>query len=159
ALPGIGKYTAGALRNLCFGILTPAIDGNITRVLARITNQRDRIDTRSFQTKIAESFLDYGQGATASEYFQSLMELGEQVCLPNPRCADCPVRTDCVSFRAGSTSRIPRMPKLKKKETFHWYFLILRSGARFYFAQNHDRPFLKQAWMPPDHLASKPISN
>jgi A/G-specific adenine glycosylase len=157
ALPGIGKYTAGALRNLCFGILTPAIDGNVTRVLARITNRREMIHTPKFQTKIAESFLDFGQDAPASEYFQSLMELGEQVCLPKPRCSDCPVQTDCLSFKAGCSSKIPRMPKLRPKETFHWYFLILRSAGRLYFAQNHDRPFLKQAWMPPDHLASKPI--
>ncbi|HSP06668.1 MAG TPA: A/G-specific adenine glycosylase, partial [Acidobacteriota bacterium] len=61
-LPGIGIYTAGAIKNLCFGELTPAIDGNIGRVLARLTGCSVPMSGREFRRKMSAAFMEYGAG-------------------------------------------------------------------------------------------------
>ncbi|HLE17628.1 MAG TPA: hypothetical protein VI728_05000, partial [Syntrophales bacterium] len=113
SLPGIGPYTAGAIRNICFDLLTPTADGNISRVLARITNNRHRMSTHAFRTEIARSFLEWGQDAPPGEYLQSLMELGEQICLPKPECPRCPMQKLCLAYKKRSVLKIPQRPVKK----------------------------------------------
>lgn len=154
ALPGIGKYTAGALSNLCFGRLAPAIDGNIARVLARISNCNALYGTTDFHKRIEDVFLQVGKGAPVADYFESLMELGERICLPTaPDCPSCPVRAGCAAHRKGAQTSIPRMPAKKKTAEFHWYFLILQQGNSGFYVQNPRRDFLKSAWLFPDVLS------
>jgi A/G-specific adenine glycosylase len=145
-LPGIGRYTAGAIRNLCFGLLTPAIDGNIRRVLTRITEQN-----------IEDTFVAFGAEAPASEYFQAWMELGEQICLPAPKCSACPIPKYCSAYKNGTTERRPLSKK--KTATYHWYFLLLKKGEATYYVRNSQREFLKEAWIFPDVLSSTGLTN
>ncbi len=158
ALPGIGPYTAGALRNLCFDELTPAIDGNIGRVLARITNDPHRIDSKLFREEIQRTFLQLGHGAPAGDFFQSLMELGERICLPIPDCNHCPVRFDCLALKNGTIAQIPNRPKKKKVQRYYWYLLLLQKGTAYRFVQNAKRDFLKDSWIFPDVLSGKRLS-
>jgi A/G-specific adenine glycosylase len=158
ALPGIGKYTAGALSNLCFGRLAPAIDGNIARVLARISNCSARYGSKDFHNRIEDVFLHYGEGAPAADYFQSLMELGERICLPAPDCPSCPVRGHCAAYLNGNQASIPRMPAKRKQTAFHWYFLMLRRGNRHLYVQNPNREFLKSVWLFPDVLSKSKMN-
>lgn len=145
-LPGIGKYTAGAIRNIAFGILTPALDGNIQRVLSRMMLS---------QEKLEENFLSLGESAPASDFFQALMELGERICLPDPECSICPLRKDCKARKMGVQRDFP--PKKIRKETriFHWYLLILNSKGAAYYVRNRDRAFLKNVWIFPDVLLTE----
>lgn len=158
SLPGIGPYTAGALRNLCFHELTPAIDGNISRVLARIANDSHRIDSKIFRDDIKRMFLELGDGMPAGEFFQSLMELGERVCLPKPDCPRCPVRFACLAHRNGTVPQIPRRPQKRKEQTYHWYLLLIRKGNAYCFVQNNKREFLKESWIFPDVLRKRKLS-
>lgn len=156
-LPGIGRYTAGAIRNLCFGLLTPAIDGNTRRVLARITANEGNPDSKGFQASIETAFLDFGKEAPSSEYFQSLMELGERVCLPEPRCSSCPVTSHCRAHRSNKQRSIPMVAAKQTTLSVHWYFLVIRKKEKAYFIRNPKRSFLKNAWLFPDVMSSKAL--
>jgi A/G-specific adenine glycosylase len=142
-LPGIGKYTAGAIRNIAFGILTPALDGNIQRVLSRLTLSQQNLE---------EAFLFFANSASSSDFFQALMELGERVCLPDPECAICPVRKHCSARKSGLQKEFPPKKLRKITKVFHWYLLVLNSSGATYFVQNRNRAFLKNAWIFPDLL-------
>ena len=106
ALPGIGRYTAGAIASFAFDRSTPIIDGNIARVLARLLNFREPIDTTSGAQvlwQIAEALLPKRGGCLHNS---ALMELGALVCTPRaPQCLICPVREHC---RAENPESLPR---------------------------------------------------
>ena len=149
-LPGIGKYTAGALLNICFNRLTPAIDGNIRRVLSRLLMSNSNLES---------SFTTAGKGAPAADFFQSLMELGERICLPVPLCSNCPVARYCKACEAGLQKEFPRRTNTKRTQIFHWYLLVLKSNGSAYYLLNPSRPFLKAAWIFPDLLVSEKLSS
>lgn len=113
-LPGVGHYTAGAIAAFAFDLPVPAIDANIARVLARLTDFQHPIDTPSgldALTQTAKSLLPQtGKGGRALT--GALMELGALVCSPKrPRCEDCPIRSEC---KAADPERLPiKSPKKK----------------------------------------------
>ncbi|MCI0613695.1 hypothetical protein L0244_11965 [bacterium] len=158
-LPGIGRYTAGALRNVCFDELTPAIDGNTGRVLARLTLNDSNPAGKKYLAALEESYLDIGKDAPPAEFFQALMELGEQVCLPQPDCLHCPVRNYCMAFEKGMQTAIPMRKIRKRVEPYYWYFLLLQNSRSFYLIQNPRRSFLRDAWLFPDLLVQHKLNN
>src|ERR1044071_631229 len=88
-LPGIGRYTAGAIASIAFGQRAPAVDGNVARVLARGLGRTGR------EWETADALLP---DKTCGEFNQALMELGALVCVPvNPRCERCPMWTVCAT--------------------------------------------------------------
>ncbi len=98
SLPGIGEYTAGAIASIAFGKRAAAVDGNVLRVMARLTDDnRDVMSTvpRRELTALVRTLVPE---ENAGAFNQGLMELGETVCIPNaaPRCAVCPVREYCA---------------------------------------------------------------
>jgi A/G-specific adenine glycosylase len=97
-LPGIGRYTAGAIASIAFGERAPLVDGNVARVFARIFNIRANIKllaTQKYLWSIAETLLP---ATDCGDYNQALMELGALICLPvNPKCDQCPMRQICVA--------------------------------------------------------------
>jgi A/G-specific adenine glycosylase len=157
-LPGIGKYTAGALSNVCFEKLTPALDGNIIRVLSRIVQNDLPRDSAAFRKKLEHAFMKIGAKLRPSEYFQSLMELGEKVCLPEPKCPECPVRNFCEARRKNTVDRIPRSRIKRRPVTYYWYLLALRRNQHHFYVQNSSREFLKEAWLFPDVLSDEVLS-
>ena len=92
-LPGIGRYTAGAVSSIAFGNPDPVLDGNVKRVLARILALRDPVDTGRGEKKLwktAENWVK--ESKSPGDFNQALMELGALVCLPEkPQCGVCPV--------------------------------------------------------------------
>jgi A/G-specific adenine glycosylase len=103
ALPGIGPYTVGAIRSIAFRDPAPIVDGNVTRVLARLTATA-RPDPRDLWSMAAELV-----PAERPDLFnQALMELGALVCTPRaPRCTDCPLTRTCAARRAGDPESYP----------------------------------------------------
>lgn len=113
ALPGIGEYTAAALRSIAFGADELALEGNLRRVLARLFELR--LDPRSpggmrELRRLGESILPAGR---SSEFNQALMDLGATVCIPrSPRCEQCPLSEDCQAYRRGVQEQLPvRSPR------------------------------------------------
>lgn len=128
SLSGIGEYTAGAIASIAFGIPVPAVDGNVLRVLARLTGSQEDVmkpTVRKVMTALAASLVPQSRPAS---FNQGLMELGERICLPNtmPRCDACPIATSCAvagTERAASLPvRAPKKPRRIEKKTV---FVIL----------------------------------
>lgn len=117
ALPGVGRYTAGAICSIAFNQPTPVLDGNVMRVLARLMGWREDphapgADNRWWACAqdlvTAASRLTSPAGQQCGALNQALMELGATLCTPRqPQCPQCPLRQDCAAFRLGLTEEIP----------------------------------------------------
>jgi A/G-specific adenine glycosylase len=115
ALAGIGDYTAAAVASIAFGLPHAVVDGNVLRVVARVTDDASDIGaaaTRERFRELAQSWLDARQPGA---FNQALMELGATVCLPrNPMCLVCPVAGHCGARESGRAAELP--VKLRKQE-------------------------------------------
>jgi A/G-specific adenine glycosylase len=106
-IPGIGRYTAGAIASVAFEQHAPIVDGNVGRVVARLFG----VDATEYWTE-AERLVD--ACTSPRDFNQALMELGALVCKPkNPTCLLCPLRADCVALTTGRIDELPA-PKPKK---------------------------------------------
>jgi len=106
-LPGVGEYTMGAVASIAFGIPTPAVDGNVRRVFARLFDEANA--TPAWLRETAERFVTRDR---AGDWTQALMELGATVCTPtSPRCDVCPVMAWCESNAAGTVDERPARPR------------------------------------------------
>lgn len=118
-LPGIGRYTAGALASIIYGMDEPALDGNLKRVYARLFDVKKPVNSTEGEKllwKIAHENLPKGK---AAEFNQALMDLGARVCTPkNPRCEVCPIARDCKAKARGVQHLRP--VKLAKKIVPHY---------------------------------------
>lgn len=114
-LPGLGRYTAGAIASIVFGQAAPIVDGNVARVFLRISAKPTATDTAmSWAWKRAERLatLAHRLGVVAS-FNEGLMELGATICTPGaPRCGSCPVTDLCAARAKGKQGSIPK-PKAK----------------------------------------------
>lgn len=127
ALPGVGKYTAGAVLSFAFGKPAPLVDGNVARVLSRLMDSDGEIDRGPMMRKLwewAEALLDRRHPRV---FNSALMELGQQVCRPGePDCLVCPVARYC---RTREPSRLPRKKAvLPPTEVEEWVIFARRGG-------------------------------
>ncbi len=117
-LPGIGSYTAGAISSIAFGLAEPSVDGNVLRVLKRISASFDDITKEKVKKELEEDVRAIMPKDRPGDFNQSLMELGATVCLPNgkPLCEQCPVMHLCQAFHQGVELQIPVKPQKKKRK-------------------------------------------
>ena len=131
-LPGIGEYTAGAMASLCFNEPVPAVDGNVLRVMARVTGSRKNVMEADTKKEVA-ALLTSIMPPQAGSFNEGLMELGELICLPNtlPLCSDCPIREHCTAYKKNTVTELPvRIKQIKrKKEEKTVYLLVTEEGA------------------------------
>ena len=107
-LPGIGKYTAGAIMSIAFNKNNPIVDANIERVFARLFNLEKPVKETEMQAFIWEKARELLPTDRAREFNQALMELGALVCIArNPRCRICPISNNCQAFELDSVSKRP----------------------------------------------------
>ena len=126
ALPGIGEYTAGAICSIAYDLPTPAVDGNVLRVCARLLNDPSPIDAPATKKQITARLAEiYPQ--EAGNFTQALMELGATVCGPNrkPDCAGCPCMRFCLGFRNGTAESLPvKSPKKSRRQEDMTVFIL-----------------------------------
>ena len=130
ALPGIGEYTAGAICSIAFGQPTPAVDGNVLRVCARLTDDASPIDLAQTKQKVRTALAAI-YPPNAGEFTQSLMELGATLCGPHraPGCGQCPCKDFCLGFSRGSAQTLPvKAPKKEKRTEEKTVFLLSCQG-------------------------------
>lgn len=97
-LPGIGRYTAGALRAFAHGLPAVLVDGNVSRVLARLLDDERPIDDAAGGRRLWQWAAELADDQRPREYHAALMELGQQVCRPRqPDCLQCPVAGFCAA--------------------------------------------------------------
>jgi A/G-specific adenine glycosylase len=108
ALPGFGRYTAGAVASIAFDLEAPAVDGNVSRVLSRILAVEGDAHGREQSASIWHCAEDLTRGESPGDVAQSLIEIGAIVCTPrSPRCGACPVEEHCRARSLGRESEIP----------------------------------------------------
>jgi A/G-specific adenine glycosylase len=128
ALAGVGDYTAAAVASIAFGLPYAAVDGNVRRVIARLTNGKGDA------AAAADLLLDRNN---PSRWNQAMMELGATVCLPRePLCGVCPVAQACEAFRRG-TQRELALKRHKPETIFiNKTLLVIRRGGRVLLTQS-----------------------
>ena len=118
-LPGIGRYTAGAIASIAFGEAAPVLDGNVIRVFARLTDLKDDVTEPEVKSRLWELAEEWLPPQRPGDYNQALMELGRVICKPrNPTCNKCPVRADCMAYQHGTQNLRP--VKKAKAATPHY---------------------------------------
>jgi len=148
ALPGVGRYTAGAVASIAFGRDVPAVDGNARRVLCRVLEIREDVTRRATQASLetlTASLLPAGQ---AGAFNEALMELGAAVCTPrSPHCDRCPLCDLCQARARGDPESLPmRRPR---KPVPHYEVaaaVTIRDDGRVLLAQRNADDMLGGLW-------------
>ena len=126
-LPGIGEYTAGAIASICFNEQVPAVDGNVLRVISRLTASHKNVLLPEVK-KETEAMLRAIIPPQAGDFNEGLMELGEMICLPNtiPLCGECPLADYCLARQQGIAAELPvRIKQMKRKKEEKTVFLLV----------------------------------
>jgi A/G-specific adenine glycosylase len=138
ALPGIGRYTAGAISSIAFGLPEPILDGNVVRVLTRVFGIEGDPKGKEVNAQLWEAAraMVSVPKIEPSKLNQALMELGALVCLPRqPRCAECPVRQYCFAFRTHRVADFPALAARKAPTERRFIALVAREEDRFLVRQ------------------------
>jgi A/G-specific adenine glycosylase len=158
ALPGIGRYTAGAICSIAFNQPTPILDGNVIRVLTRlfgITNNPKEKTTNARLWQLAEDLVGRAKNAkvakeksssqpsqhsrdtdSCSHLNQSLMELGALVCTPrNAQCLICPVKKICIAFKENRVEELPNLGKREAATARHFIAFAVECDGKFLVQQ------------------------
>jgi len=155
ALPGVGRYTAGAIASVCFDAPTPIVDANVARVLLRVEGRRLAISDPAAQRFAWERAEALVRAATSPAAFnEGLMELGALVCTPRtPRCLSCPLKARCAAFERGLQDAIPvRAVKADPPTTHHAAVVVRARGVDhevFLVEQRPDRGLWARLWQAP----------
>jgi len=151
SLPGIGRYTVGAIASMAFGLDEPTLDGNLRRVFARLFDVEEFADSPAGEKilwGLAAQNLPKGQ---AGDYNQALMDLGATICLPkNPRCLLCPLMGLCKARENGTQDARPVLkPKKGTPQYIHAAAVVLRRG-RVLLSQRPAEGLLGGMWEFPN---------
>lgn len=151
SLPGIGEYTAGAICSIAFNAPTPAVDGNVLRVVSRILDDATPIDLPAVKAGTQKA-LAAVYPAESGDFTQALMELGATLCGPNrkPECGKCPCRAFCLGSQNGTAEALPVKSPKKSKRTEEKTVFILRCEDRYALEKRPDSGLLAGLWQFPN---------
>ncbi len=166
SLPGIGRYTAGAVASIAFGQAKPILDGNVIRVLTRLDGLRECVKDQAVKERLWQRADALVQRVNRSrsesknpcgDFNQSLMELGALVCVPrNPACDACPLRTLCLARRDGLQDVLPNKGERKKMVARHFLALVMRREGEFLVRQRQKETVNRGFWeFPATELSAK----
>jgi A/G-specific adenine glycosylase len=131
-LPGVGRYTAGAVASFAYNDPHPILEANSARVLARIFAVRENIKSAPAQAKLwthASNLIPLGKARLLN---YAMMELGALICTPsNPQCTKCPVSTHCTAFAKNLQHKLPVLPEKREKIAKAYSCVVLRSGDEY----------------------------
>lgn len=150
-LPGVGEYTAGAVCSICFDAPTPAVDGNVLRLISRLTDDPSPIDVPATKKAVTTALKEV-YPARAGEFTQALMELGATLCGPNraPECEKCPCREFCLGYLRGTAAALPvKIPKKEKRQEDRTVFIFSCDG-RYALEKRPDKGLLAGLWQFPN---------
>jgi A/G-specific adenine glycosylase len=150
-LPGIGRYTLGAIASIAFGMDVSALDGNIKRVYARIFDVTAPVDSPAGEKILWELADQNLPGENAGDYNQALMDLGATICVPkNPRCLICPVTRLCKARQNGTQAQRPvKSPRKEVPHYVHATAVVIEKG-RVLLSQRPSRGLLGGMWEFPN---------
>ena len=143
-LPGIGSYTAGAVASIAFKRPVVAVDGNVLRIITRLTADDTDVLSEKFKKQIQAELLKIVPHNRPGDFNQALMELGATVCLPNgaPKCHLCPWHDMCEARKQGRVDDIPYKKKKKPRAIEQKTVLLLRDGDKTLIRKRPDKGLL-----------------
>jgi A/G-specific adenine glycosylase len=151
SLPGIGRYTVGAIASMTFGMDEPTLDGNLRRVFARLFDVEEFADSPTGEKilwELAAQNLPKGQ---AGDYNQALMDLGATICVPkNPRCLLCPLMKICESRKNGTQEVRPVLKAKKMSPHYIHAAAVIINRGRVLLAQRPPKGLLGGMWEFPN---------
>ncbi len=151
-LPGVGEYTAGAVASICFDEKVTAVDGNVLRVVARVTGSRENVLLPEVKKQMAAQLLNVLPD-NAGTFNEAIMELGETVCLPGgaAKCGECPLSGVCTAHRDGLTSELPvRIKHMKRRQEQRTVFLLMAEDGRIAVEKRPDKGLLAGMYQLPN---------
>lgn len=159
ALPGVGRYTAGAIASIAFGRTEPVLDGNVRRVLSRLLAMKVAFPRQErLLWDCAEALV---RGNSPGEFNQALMELGATVCSPRrPGCDRCPLAADCAGLASGNPESFPERRRRPAPTRVAVAVAVVRRGRRVLLVRHGEGTPLRGAWdlpaaeIPPEGDAS-----
>ena len=161
-LTGIGSYTAGAIASFAFGIPKPAVDGNVLRVISRLTASFDDIMKAGTKKKVEETLEGIIPKGKACDFNQGLIELGATVCVPNgaPKCDVCPLSDLCEAHKKGIETELPVKTKAKARKIEKKTVLIFQDGENLAIRKRPGKGLLAGLYEFPNvegHLTQKEV--
>ncbi len=161
-LPGFGPYTSRAVASIAFGQAVGVLDGNVIRILSRVTgynkpwwNSEGRNHLQELSDKIAQT-------GDPSELNQAMMELGATICTPQKTmCLLCPWKKFCVALKENQVAQLPLKKPKRENEIWYWRPYFVKKSDQILLSQNKYAPFLKNEFIFPGEiqkLESKPKS-
>ncbi len=160
SLPGVGRYTAGAVASIAFGHRAPIVDGNVRRVTARLEADARAIEDAEAQRDTWARAEALVAAATDPAILnEGLMELGATVCTPaTPRCPDCPLAALCRAAGEAAAGRIPPPKARGTRRTVHYHVVLIRRGPSVLMEPRPDRGLWAGLWQPPTVEAPSPLA-
>ena len=162
SLPGIGSYTAGAVASIAFGIAVPAVDGNVLRVISRVTASQEDIMKQSLRVRMESDLKAIMPGDAPGAFNQALMELGATVCVPNgmAKCEVCPLRSLCLAKSRGIVMELPKKAPKKPRRIEKRTVLIIKNGDKIAIQKRPKKGLLAGLYELPNvegHLSDKAV--
>ena len=151
-LRGVGDYTAAAIASIAFGEAHAAIDGNVMRVVARITNEAGDITSSVIRLRLAAAAHRLLDVERPGMFNQAMMELGATVCVPRtPNCAACPVSAACESYKEGTQDQVPvKLQRTNSVRVARTLLVVKRRGRILFWQRSADATRLAGFWELPE---------
>ena len=150
SLPGVGPYTAGAVASIAFRIPVPAVDGNVTRVVARLFRIQEDVTTTAGRRRIAETAARLVSPEDPGAFNQAMMELGATVCTPaSPSCGRCPLESLCLARAAGEERSLPVMPSRRSSRAVPVVFGLIEAQGNVLLVRRPAGELLGGLWALP----------
>lgn len=146
-IPGIGRYTAGAVASIAFGLDEAALDGNIRRVLARIFDVSVPARSPEGERILWQLAADNLPEGSAGDYNQAMMDLGATICLPRkPLCTQCPVSAFCKSYASGNQEQRPVTSAVSAVPHYIVTAAVIARDGQVLIAKRPDKGLLGGLW-------------
>jgi len=146
-LPGVGKYTAGAISSIAFGERAPVVDGNVKRVLSRLFDIAQSIDDTAVDKKLWAMADALVPESDPGDFNQAMMELGARICTPKkPDCGSCPVATDCEAYRRGVQEKRPVRRAKKTVPHKEIVVAVIEKDGRYLLGKRGTEGMLAGLW-------------
>jgi len=147
SLPGVGRYTAGAVLSIALGKREPVLDGNVTRVLARAFGIRGDVSRAPVSARLWRLAAEVVAAGDPGEVNQAQMELGALVCTPaSPDCAECPLGASCVARREDVVAELPQKPAKRSPVRVQRVALLVRRGPDVLLRRRRESELLPGLW-------------
>lgn len=146
---GVGDYTAGAIASIAYDVPTPAVDGNVIRVVSRLKGLRENVGVPSVKRQLTAMAAGLVPEERPGDFNQALMDLGARICVPGtPSCEQCPLMQVCDACREGDAEDLPVLPRKNPPRSIDYDLCLVFSGDKVLMRQRTET-MLQGLWVYP----------